>query len=142
MRSQFQEVWIPDAVTRELELLPNPDAKAMIEDAVRSGWLRRRTLANPRLAAVLANDLDAGEEEAIVLATEIPADILLIDEKEGRSYARQAGILVRGVLGILIRAKMAADITSAKSSIDELREIGGFFVSPALEEEVLRSVGE
>jgi hypothetical protein len=76
------------------------------------------------------------------LATEIQADVLLIDEKEGRRVARQAGLPVRGVLGILIRAKAKAQIDSVKAEVEALRSRAGFFVAPSLEAEVLRSVGE
>jgi hypothetical protein len=90
----------------------------------------------------LANELDKGEAEAIALATEIQADVLLIDEREGRSFARQAGLPVRGVLGILIRAKAKAEIDSVRAEIEALRSRAGFFVAPSLEAEVLRNVGE
>jgi predicted nucleic acid-binding protein len=71
-----------------------------------------RVVANPRLAAALGSDLDTGEAEAIALAAEILPDALLIDENEGRNVARQAGLLVRGVLGVLIRAKAMAEMKS------------------------------
>ena len=90
----------------------------------------------------MANELDKGEAEAIALATEIQADVLLIDEREGRSFARQAGLPVRGVLGILIRAKAKAEIDSVRAEIEALRSRAGFFVAPSLEAEVLRNVGE
>jgi len=142
LRSQFSEVLIPEAVRTELERMPIPSAKALIESAIRDRWLRRRDVANLQLAAALGNDLDQGEAEAIALATEIQADILLIDEKEGRSFARQAGIPVRGVLGILVRARAKGEIPSVKAEIDALRSRAGFFISASLEAEVLRSVGE
>lgn len=90
----------------------------------------------------MANELDKGEAEAIALATEIQADVLLIDEREGRSFARQAGLPVRGVLGILIRAKAKAEIDSVRAEIEALRSRAGFFVAPSLEAEVLRNLGE
>jgi len=61
-----------------------------------------------------------------------------MDEKEGRTFARQAGLAVRGVLGILIRAKAAGEIASVKAEISALRERAGFFVAPALEIEARR----
>ena len=75
-----------------------------------AGWLRCLPVRNDRLAAALAFDLDASEAEAIALATEIPADVLLIDEKEGRSLARQAGrpsgpgseLYPPGLLGVFV----------------------------------------
>jgi uncharacterized protein len=92
--------------------------------------------------AILCNELDKGEAEAIALATEISADVLLIDEKEGRSFARQANLTVRGVLGVLIRAKASGEVASLRTEIQALRDGARFFVSPALEAEILRSVAE
>jgi predicted nucleic acid-binding protein len=142
LRIQFQEVWIPDAVQRELHLLPVSDGRASIQQAMDAGWLRRRSIANRALVAVLVTDLDQGEAEAIALATEISADVLLIDERDGRARARQAGVVVRGVLGVLIRAKAMGLVSSMKDEIRSLRAVAKFFIAPSLEEEVLRSVGE
>lgn len=89
LRSQFDEVCIPEAVRAELERMSNAEARSLIQQALQAGWLRSRTVSNQRLADALANDLDRGEAEAIALATEIQADVILIDEKEGRSFARQ-----------------------------------------------------
>ena len=122
--------------------MPNPEAKTSIENALRDGWLRCRSVGNRQLAAALGNDLDKGEAEAIALATEIQAGVLLIDEKEGRSVARQAGLVVRGVLGVLLRAKAMGEIASVKAEIDALRNRAGFFIAASLEINVLRSVGE
>lgn len=86
--------------------------------------------------------LGHGEAEAIALATEVDTDLILIDEKESRDRARQAGLSVRGVLGVLVRAKATGDLPSIKSHIEELRHRAGFFIAPTLEMQVLRSVGE
>ena len=48
--------------------------------------------------------LDIGEAEAITLAAELGA-LLLIDEIDGRAAAAAAGIPFVGVLGVLARAK-------------------------------------
>ena len=142
LRSQFSQVLIPEAVRTELERMPNPEAKASIENALRDGWLLCRAVGNWQVAAALGNVLDKGEAEAIALATEIQAGVLLIDEKEGRGFARQAGLLVRGVLGVLIRAKTMGEIASVRAEIDALRNLAGFFVATSLEACILRSVGE
>ena len=142
LRSQFTEVWIPDAVRSELERIPNLEAKASIEGAFQEGWLRCRAVRHPRLIAALASELDKGEAEAIALAAEMQADVVLLDEKEGRSLARRAGLQVRGVLGVLIRAKARGEISSVGAVIKALRSRAGFFIAPDLEAEVLRSVGE
>ena len=56
----------------------------------------------------------AGEAEAIALATDLNADIVLIDEQEGRQLASRTGLAVTGVLGILLRAKRAGEIAAVK----------------------------
>jgi predicted nucleic acid-binding protein len=86
----------------------------LIELALKDGWLGCRSVGNIRLAAALAHELDRGEAEVIALATEIPADILLIDEKDGRIFARQAQLRVQGVLGILIRGKAMGSVLSLR----------------------------
>ena len=142
LRSQFSQVLIPDGVRTELERMPDPQAKRSIEIALLDGWLLCQTVRNRQFAAALGNDLDQGEAEAIALAAEIQAGVLLIDEKEGRSVARQAGVVVRGVLGVLVRAKAMGEIASVGAEIDALRNRAGFFIASSLEAEVLRSVGE
>jgi hypothetical protein len=142
LHSQFENVFIPAAVRDELSRLANPDATRAIQKALRIGWLRVRLIANSQLAGVLCNDLDLGEAEAIALAVDVPADILLIDEKEGRARARQAGLKITGILGILLRAKSLGGIASVKAEIDALRARAAFFIAGPLENEVLRAAGE
>jgi predicted nucleic acid-binding protein len=139
---EFDNVCIPDAVRAELDRIPCAAAKTAIERGMQAGWLRLRPVRNARLAAALASDLDSGEAEAIILATEIQADYLLIDEKKGRVFARQAGLAVTGVLGILLRAKAMGRLSSIKAEVEALRDRAGFFIAPALEQEVLRSAKE
>ena len=142
LRDQFERLWIPEVVRAELDRVPDPAAKASIEQVSQAGWLMSRPIENLRLAAVFGNELDRGEAEAIALSIEMKADLLLIDEREGRIVALQAGLQVRGVLGILLRAKATGKISSIKTEIEALRNRAGFFVAPRLEAEILRSAGE
>jgi len=142
LRDQFGRVLVPDAVRTELERIPNSTANTSIEGARREGWIELRLVQNQEMAGVLASQLDRGEAETIALAIQEKADLLLIDEREGRVVARQAGLRVRGVLGILLRAKSTGKISSVRAEIEALRRDARFFVAPALEEEILRAAGE
>ena len=55
--------------------------------------------------AVLQEQLDPGEAEVIVVALELEAELLLVDEKRGRRLAIDWGLEVTGLLGVLAEAK-------------------------------------
>ncbi|MHB1939095.1 MAG: DUF3368 domain-containing protein [Acidobacteriaceae bacterium] len=135
-------IWIPDAVAEELAAHPDPDARDAIQSAIREQWIRIGTPQDSRLLRVLMLQLHQGEAEAIVLATDTKADIVLIDEQEARQFASQTGLAVTGVLGILLRAKHDGHITKIKPEIGLLRSKAHFFVASSLEAKVLSAAGE
>ncbi len=83
-----------------------------------------------------------GEAEAIALATDIKADIVLMDEQDARKFASETGLAVTGVLGILLRAKRDGHIAKIKPEIDFPRTKARFFVAESLETKVLSAAGE
>ncbi len=68
-------------------------------------WIVRATVSDPILKEKLSKELDEGEAEAIALAVELKADLLLMDEQKGRQIAESYGLKVVGILGVLIQAK-------------------------------------
>jgi predicted nucleic acid-binding protein len=86
--------------------------------------------------------LDAGETEAIALAWQLKADVLLMDEKRGREAARQVGLVVAGVLGELVHAKLVGWIPNVHDEIRRLRTEAGFFVHADVQRFILSQVGE
>lgn len=58
-----------------------------------------------QLVNLLRQDLGAGESEAIVLAREVKADVLLMDERRGRNAAKRLGITCTGLVGLLLEAR-------------------------------------
>ncbi|MDB4948060.1 MAG: hypothetical protein JWM27_709 [Gemmatimonadetes bacterium] len=90
----------------------------------------------------LKNELDPGESEAIALALEAGADVLLLDEKRARTVAIGLGLRVVGLLGVVVLAKSRGLIPLAREVLDALVEQAGFRVAPGITRDVLRSVGE
>ena len=142
LKSQLSEVWIPDSVLNELGAHPDPAALSAIREALSKGWLKCRAPAASPLLRLLSLHLHPGEAETIPLAVELQADVVIIDEQEGREFATQVGLRVIGVLGILLRAKREGQIPALKPEIASLRQNGRFFVAASLEAKVLAAAGE
>ncbi len=94
------------------------------------------------LLTILLSSLHKGESEAIALAADLKAEVVLIDEQEGRQMAVNAGLAVTGVLGILLRAKQLSEIPAIKPEINALRNKARFFIASSLEARVLSLAGE
>jgi uncharacterized protein len=142
LKSQFSELWIPDAVAAELAVHPDPIAQATIQTAIHAHWIQTRVPQDSGLLRLLLLQLHRGEAEAIALATDLHADFVLIDEQEGRQLASRTGLAVTGVLGVLLRAKRTGEIPAIKPEIERLRSKAHFFVSAQLERKILTAAGE
>jgi predicted nucleic acid-binding protein len=100
------------------------------------------TVVDQNRVQELRQELDAGEAEAIVLAIERRADLVLVDERRGRKTANGAGLTVTGLLGVVARAKQAGLIQLARPVLDELIQVARFWIGPELYAEVLAGLGE
>lgn len=142
MPTQFESVWIPVAVANELDAHPNPTVKALIASAFSAGWFRLQAVEDSTSLKILRSQLHSGEAEAIELAKQKKADIVLIDESEGRRIAISHGLSVTGVLGILLGAKEKGQITLLRPELEKLRTLAGFYIAPALAVRVLAMASE
>ncbi len=108
----FTQVWIPGAVARELQGKGTPEIVRQWTGRL-PAWVEVRELVHPAFEHE-ASGLDRGEWEAIQLAREIHANLLLIDERPGARVAREQGFTVTGTLGVLVEAAQSGFV-----SIDE-----------------------
>jgi predicted nucleic acid-binding protein len=94
----YQKVLIPASVRRELLHDGSP---ARVSAWARSlpGWCQSLDLSSPPDPSLA--DLDEGERDAIHLALEQRADILLMDDLEGRRAAIAKGISIIGTVAFL-----------------------------------------
>jgi predicted nucleic acid-binding protein len=109
-----------------------------------SDWAFLEVLAptNAARVAELRSSLDVGEAEAIALAEEFHADIVLIDEIAGRETARTRGFTVLGTLGLLVQAKRSGLNPGVAPLLDRLRSELNFFISDELRRTILHQAGE
>lgn len=101
LESLYGSVVIPPAVQDEM-LDPLAPASVRLWISNPPHWLEVRTPS--RINAPLDPNLDDGEREAISLAQQYGARVLLIDEILGRREAQHLGIKVIGTVGILKEA--------------------------------------
>lgn len=108
-----------------------------------AGWIVRYDVSGNRpLVELLCRDLDRGEAESIALALDLKADLVLMDEREGRRIAARFGLNVMGVLGVLLDAKQKHFIRAIQPFVRALREEAGFYLSESVVSEVLALAGE
>lgn len=138
---RYGTVHIPPEVADELAALTHPAGSQRIQTALASHWLKVKSLKHP-VTSLIPFRLDPGETNAIALARELGADVLLIDEKRGREAARQLGLTVAGALGELVYAKFTGWIPNVRDEIYRLRMEARFFIDPAVEKFILAQVAE
>ena len=102
LKTMFGEIIVPNAVYEELVSNPRfTDEAKLIKSSV---FIRKSFLHNEQAVHLLMRSagLDKGESEAITLARERSAYILLMDEAKGRQVAKRMGLPVMGTLGLLL----------------------------------------
>lgn len=142
LRRQFGVVGIPEAVRRELRRLEHRAGSLAIEEALEQGWIEVKEVTDRDLARGLSSYLDAGEAEAIALASSVGADLLIMDESAGRATARKLDMTMTGTLGVLLREKHDGRLSSMREEMDRLVLDAGFFLSDGIRQLVLEAAGE
>lgn len=138
LRQVVGEITIPDAVFAEITAggKGKPGA-AEVESGV---WIKRQLVKNRAILNQLSRTLNLGEREALALAIETRAS-LIVDEFDGRNEARRLGIDYFGSLRVLKEAKDRRIIPQIRPVLDELIA-AGTYISDSLYQEFLQASGE
>ena len=136
-RHFFETIHIPEAVWNELVI--RGKGKPGSEALVAATWIQVHAVQNTHLVNALREQLDPGESEAITLALEQKAELILLDESEGRRVASRYGLNKTGILGLLLRAKQENLIASLKREMDQLQQQAHFWINTNLYKRLLQS---
>lgn len=140
LKSLFNQIYIPLAVYEELTRLgdSNPGSK----EVKTLNWIVVERVSNfEEVTAKFSRKLGPGESQAIGLALEKKANLLVIDEKAGRAEAESLGIPVTGMVGVLLKAKERNLIYTIAPFLNRLRQTN-FKMGPALYNRALELAGE
>jgi predicted nucleic acid-binding protein len=117
----YGRVVIPPAV--QTEVLQGGAQGIGVTEIQNANWIRVIALTDPRRADSLP-DLDRGEAQVIALAQELRADLVVIDERLARKYARRLKLKLTGTLGVLLRAKQVGFVQAIKPLVEQLVQGG------------------
>ncbi len=125
----FGTVVIPPAVRQELTHASTPEiVRAWMDQS--PDWLRTQSPSSE----VAEGTRHRGEREAIALARDLGAGLLLVDDLKARRAARQAGLKIIGTRGVLERAD-AAGLLELSSALTTLPQ--EFHLSPRLVDDAI-----
>lgn len=136
LKDIFGKVYVPRAVVNEIRTGKYPGHKELDSD-----FFEIAEVNNKINLSFLLNDLDLGEAESIVVAKEIEADLLLIDERLGYKMAQLQELPVIGTLTVLLMGKKRGLIQAVKPVLDEMIEKGRWY-SEKVYNHFLKSIGE
>ena len=132
----YGQIVIPTVVRDEL-LHPSAPSAVGIWASDFPAWVGvRATQFQPDEALAV---LDQGEQAAILLAEELHAALILMDERRGRQLARSRGFRVTGLIGILDDAAGAGliDLPEVLAAL----QATSFWVSPRILQTLLEKHG-
>lgn len=137
LQKVYDSIIIPTAVFQEIEIGKNKDYYTNIS---KLDWIKIMGIKNKNAVASL-NDLDSGEAEVIILAKEIKADLVIIDEILGRKFAKNTGLIVTGTIGVLMKAKKMKLINNVLPLLEEMQN-KGIWLDKGLKEKILIMLNE
>ena len=126
-------VVIPQAVADELNASESPP---VVRNWIANppDWLQIQIVSTSSSSGL--EKLDPGEQEAILLAEQIEAELIILDDKAARQIASERSLRIIGLLG-LVKDAAQFGLLDLRVTFERLQE-AGFWVAPTLLERLLR----
>jgi predicted nucleic acid-binding protein len=137
LRELFGKLYIPQAVYDEVVVIGTGRAGANETEQAVGDWIEVQEVKDLVMVKSLLTKLGKGESEAIALALEAKADMVLLDDYKARATAEFMGLNMTGTVGMLSQAQKKGLISDLRSLLDELRA-RGFRLSDKVYAEILK----
>ena len=139
LKKLYGKVTIPEAVYNELSVKAESVCKKAVDSSL--DWIRVDKIKNQMAKTMYKTQLHDGEVEVMILAKEVAADVVIIDDANAKKHAKYLGLPVTGTLGVLIKAKQKGYINELRPMLQRMVE-SGIYLSQSLIELCLKQVGE
>lgn len=132
LQEQFQKIYISEGVYKEVAI--QGKGKVGSKEVEKASWIKRRKIKDVAAKSQLTMkfNLGDGEAETIVLAKEMKADIVILDEGKGRNIARVSNLEIKGTLALLARDCYMKNKPDEFPALVEELKIKGFRISDSL----------
>lgn len=135
----YGEIIIPEAVYEEVSVKTESVCKKAVDSSL--DWIKVKKIKNQMAKDMYKTQLHDGEVEVMILAKEMEADVVIIDDANAKKYAKYLKLPVTGTLGVLLRAKQEGYIDRLEPVLRQMVE-KGIYISQSLIELCLKQAGE
>lgn len=139
LKELYGEIIIPQAVYEEVSVKVDSACKKEVDSSL--DWIRVEKISNQMAKDMYKTQLHEGEVEVMILAKEVAADVVIIDDANAKKYAKYLKLPVTGTLGVLLRARQMGYVDKLEPVLRQMVE-KGIYISQSLIELCLKQAGE
>jgi len=133
LKNLYGEIIIPRAVFEEVTIK---------SDAIKNlSWIKILEVQDKSNRKIYQAKLHDGEVEVMMLAKEISADLLIIDDNAAKKFAKFLGFTVTVTLGVLLKAKSEKIISEVRQILEKMLA-EKFYISEEIINLVLKTAKE
>ncbi len=123
LREIFERIYIPEAVF--YEVVDIGKGRVGAQAIKKADWIECVTVENS--VKIRQLNLDAGETEAIALASEKQADFIILDDRRARKAAVKLSLPVIGTIAVLKKAEEKHLVTDLPAILEDMAKVGFHF---------------
>ena len=134
----YGEIKITEAVFHEVTAKNDAFKIKILENGA---WIHIQAISDSGDKRMYKAKLHDGEVEVMILAQELKADLVLIDDNAARKTAIYLGLPLSGTIGVLLRAKERGLISKIMPVVESMEQ-NGIYYGPKLKDLIRKQAGE